>query len=215
MTIMENTMPEIRTVTGVAAETLGSDLVPCWRVQTTDGGGLIHEVLMPQTTLAWRAAEYGIDPADTTTLLDVILHEPFLPDLDDPDAAAADPAAKAGMTVPARQAHGRTRKGDPEPVRLRNALTIADARTAHLMRIAAIKDTVRVDTPGGKGASNPLQQIHDTPVDPALVAKLAGRVDQARRRYRGERIPRNPQPDLPVDDTVQRRARAMKETGRA
>lgn len=215
MTIKEPAVADIRTVTTVVSEQVGPEAVPCWRVRTTDTLGRETEHIFPHVTLAWRAAEYGIDPTDTATLLDVILHEPFLPDLEDPDAAAADPAAKAGMTVPARQAHGKTRKGDPEPVRLRNANTIADARVAHLLRINAIKAQVRIDAPAGKGADNPLQQIHDTPVDPAVVAQLAVRVDETRRRYRGERIPRTPQPATPVDDSVQRRARAMKEESRA
>lgn len=207
---VESATPEV-----FAAGKDGEEEAVCWRVIVKDASGSGHTHVFPADTLAWRAAEYGIDPTDTQTLLDIVLHEPFLPDLDDPEAAAADPAAKAGMTVPARKANGRTRKGDPEPVRLRNANTIADARTAHLMRINAIKDTVRVNAPGGKGTPNPLQQIHASVIDPVLVADLTGRVDQARRRYRGERIPRNPQPDLPVDETATRRAHAMKETGRA
>lgn len=215
MITQEAAVPEIRTVTNVVPETHGSEQVPCWRIQTTDGDGRTHDTILPQVTLAWRAAEYGIDPADTATLIDLILHEPFLPNLEDPNAAAADPAAKAGMTVPARRANGRTRKGDPEPVRLHNANTIADARAAHLLRINAIKNTVRIEAPAGRGADNPLRQIHDTVVDPTVVARLVDRVDAARRKYRGERIPRTPQPDVPFDDTVHRRARAMKEAPRA
>lgn len=34
--------------------------------------------IMPPDTLALRAGEYGLDPADTALLLDVVLHEPFL-----------------------------------------------------------------------------------------------------------------------------------------
>lgn len=211
-------MPRIMTVESATAEvvfTEEGEEVTCWRVIAKDatGAGVTH--IFPHATLAWRAAEYGIDPADTEALLDVILHEPFLPDLDDPDEAAQDPAARAGMTVPARKARGRIRKGDPVPVRLHNADTIADARQAHLMRIDAIKDTVRIDVPAGKDRDHPLKPIHDTPVDPAKVTDFAGRVDEARRKHRGERIPRNPQPDVPVDETVTRRTREMKEANRA
>lgn len=179
----EATVPDIRTVTDVATERLGSEAVPVWRVRTADAEGHIHEHIFPHVTLAWRAAEYGIDPADTQALLDVILHEPLLPDLDDPSEAAKDPAALAGMTVPARQARGPVRKGDPVPVRLHNADTIDDARTAHLLRISAIKSTVRVDPP--ERGPNPLKPILDTAVDPAQVADFASRVDQTRRRLRG------------------------------
>lgn len=34
--------------------------------------------MFPASTLAWRAAEYGIDPSDSQTLLDVVLHEPHM-----------------------------------------------------------------------------------------------------------------------------------------
>lgn len=206
-------MPDIRTVTEVVTEILGTDSTPCWRVRSTDAQGRIHEHIFPEVTLTWRAAEYGIDPADTATLLDIVLHEPFLPDLDDPDEAAKDPAAKAGLTVPARIANGRVREGDPVPARLHNAATIDDARTAHLLRITEAKKQRRVDPPAGK--QNPLQSILDTVIDPAQVADFAERVDQTRRRLRGERIPRTSQPAAPLDDAAIRRAREMKEADRA
>jgi hypothetical protein len=213
MTPREATVPDIRTVTDVATERLGSENVPCWRVRAADASGNIHETIFPEVTLAWRAAEYGIDPTDTALLLDVILHEPFLPDLDDPDEADKDPAARAGMTVPAREDRGQVRKGDPIPVRLYNADTIDQAREAHLMRIEAVKQQRRIDVPADR--QNPLKPIHDTAVDPVQVADFASRVDQTRRRLRGERIPRNPQPAPPTDDTAARRALEMKEANRA
>ncbi len=206
-------MPEIRTVTDVVTERLGSEGVPVWRVRTADAAGAIHEHIFPHVTLTWRAAEYGIDPTDTATLLDIVLHEPFLPDLDDPDEAAKDPAAKAGLTVPARRANGRIREGDPIPARLQNAVTIDDARTAHLLRIAEIKKQRRVGSP--ERGQNPLRPILDTVVDPAQVAEFTNRVDQSRRRLRGERIPRAQQPAIPADDTAVRRALEMKEAHRA
>lgn len=204
-------MPDIRTVTEVASSTEG--VTPCWRVRTINPAGATAEHIFPKSTLAWRAAEYGLDPADTELLVDIILHEPFLPDLDDPDEADKDPAAKAGMTVPAREARGRVRKGDPVPVRLRNADNIADARAAHLMRIDAIKTKTRIDPPAGR--QNPLKPIHDAVVDGTQVADFANRVDQARRKARGERIPSTEQPTVPTDDTAARRALEIKEAHRA
>ena len=204
-------MPRIMTVESATADLVGD--TDCWRVIVKDGTGAGYNHVFPVSTLAWRAAEYGIDTTDTETLLDVILHEPHLPDLDDPDEAAKDPAARAGMTVPSPISHGRVRKGDLVPVRLHNALTIDDARAAHLMRINAIKTTVRIDLPTGK--PSPLKPIHDAGVDPAKVADFAKRVDETRRRIRGERIPKNPQPTVPIDDSVKRRALEMKEANRA
>lgn len=206
-------MPDIRTVTEVVTELIGTDSTPCWRVRSTNAQGRVHEHIFPEVTLTWRAAEYGIDPTDTATLLDIVLHEPFLPNLDDPDEATKDPAARAGLTVPARTANGRVRKGDPIPVRLHNADTIEQARQAHLMRIDAVKNDVRVNAPSGR--QNPLQPILDTVIDPVTVADYTTRVDAARRRLRGERIPRNPQPSIPADESATRRALEMKEANRA
>lgn len=46
-----------------------------WAVAMTasDGTRMMH--VFPPETLNWRAAEYGIDPEDSQTLLDVVLHE--------------------------------------------------------------------------------------------------------------------------------------------
>lgn len=53
--------------------------------------GLPHRQTFPVDTLEWRAAEYDIDPADTDTLLDMVLSEPFLdPDPDDPALSLFD-----------------------------------------------------------------------------------------------------------------------------
>ena len=55
---------------------------PVWvafGTQTDDDGTMVpymHQ--FPCDTLEWRAAEYGIDPADVDTLLDIVLAEPYL-----------------------------------------------------------------------------------------------------------------------------------------
>lgn len=40
-------------------------------------GPILHGHAFPMETLDWRAAEYDIDPADTHTLLHIILYEPW------------------------------------------------------------------------------------------------------------------------------------------
>lgn len=45
---------------------------------TKDGATVRTAYIFPRDTLEWRAAEYGIDPADTETLLDIVLYEPHL-----------------------------------------------------------------------------------------------------------------------------------------
>ncbi|MER7814553.1 hypothetical protein [Streptomyces sp. NPDC096153] len=208
-------MPEIRTVTDVVTDHLGPDRVECWRVRTLTPTGHVHEHIFPTTTLEWRSAEYGIDPEDTETLLDVILHEPFLPDLDDPAAAAEDPAVKAGMTAAGPAARGLAGRGAVVPVRLHNAATIDDARTAHLMRIQAVKDKIHVKAPSGK--QSPLKRIHDAGVDRSRVAAFAEVVDEARRQHRRDQLPPEPA-TVPIDDAAERRLvtiRSQKESARA
>lgn len=49
-------------------------------VDRTDDDGVVTRMahLIPKEAMEWRAAEYGIDPADTDTLLDIVLHEPHV-----------------------------------------------------------------------------------------------------------------------------------------
>jgi len=46
---------------------------------TDDEGKTVRTAyIFPKDTMEWRVAEYGIDPADTQTLLDIILFEPHV-----------------------------------------------------------------------------------------------------------------------------------------
>lgn len=69
-------MPEPIHITAVATLDVGGR--PCWAVHQRRGDGSNHVHVFPPETLAWRAIEYGIDPADTDTLLELILHEPHM-----------------------------------------------------------------------------------------------------------------------------------------
>lgn len=92
-----------------------------WLVHTTktytDGVSRPSCHAFPKDTLEWRAAEYGLDPADVETLLDIVLVETYL--------------------LPEEWAVG---------VRLADALTVAEARDAHLSRIAKAKLRLRIST---------------------------------------------------------------------
>jgi len=51
-----------------------------WHIPVTftdDTGQVVRRELdvIPEDTLEWRAAEYGIDPADTATLMDIVIAE--------------------------------------------------------------------------------------------------------------------------------------------
>lgn len=187
---------------------------PCWAVDMMKPDGTPHRHVFPKDTLAWRAAEYGIDPADTEQLMDIVLHEPWAPHPDDALTAAEDPVLAAGMLAPAVASRGTVAAGDPVPTTLYTARTTAEAREAHLMRISYAKARVRVTGPQGKGGSSPLGKILDTAIDPQDVAARAAWVDANRRRLQGEQVPEEPR--LPIDQTAVRRAIASdKEATRA
>lgn len=75
--------------------------------------------VFPTDTLEWRAAEYGIDPSDVDTLMDIILAEPYLTDQ-----------------------HWATGS------QLHDADTIDQARADHIARCAAVKLAHRMSTRG-------------------------------------------------------------------
>ena len=57
---------------------------PLWGIWAVNSGGGTGVIIFPHSTLEWRSAEYGIDPEDLDTILDVILHVGAAPDPDDP-----------------------------------------------------------------------------------------------------------------------------------
>jgi hypothetical protein len=94
-----------------------------WRIALTitadDGTStrLLH--LLPLDAMEWRAAEYGIDPADTATLLDIVIAEPHL-----------------------------TREDWASGTTLHDAPDIDTARRDHLARCAVVKLRHRLSTRG-------------------------------------------------------------------
>lgn len=118
--------------------------VPRWAVHHIDQDGQGGGYVFPKDMLEWRAAEYGI--SDVDELLDMVLHEPHLPETPDRD----DAALRAGLVT--------STTTDAEPITLFNARSTADALTAHRLRIADTK-LVRAHVRGpGKGA-DPLDTI--------------------------------------------------------
>ena len=73
--------------------------------------------IFPKDILEWRAAEYGIDPSDVDTLLDIVITEPYL--------SAEDWVG---------------------PKLYDEGVTTEEARAAHLARCAKVKLTHRVST---------------------------------------------------------------------
>lgn len=96
------------------------------RVTTLDDGSKeLGVYVMPLDTLEWRAAEYGIDPSDVDTLMDVVLAEHHL----------------------TPEEHGHV------PV-LFTADTVDEARRAHLAACAAAKLRCRISTRGSDHVLN-------------------------------------------------------------
>lgn len=139
-------MPEQYRVLSVDRITIGP--TECWQVrqQRSDGH---HITIFPTSALEWRAAEYDIDPGSPDGLeqiIDILLHEPFVPD--PIEHRRADPAAAKGLTAPSTQAIHGLSIGETAPVTLHNAPDRATARAAHLERIAHTKRTRVVVTAG-------------------------------------------------------------------
>jgi hypothetical protein len=85
---------------------------PCWFVTMTDDDtGVLYGHVFPQYTLAARIAEYDLDPDDLDAVLDIVLHEPHMPNVMDEDPAVLALAAEANVTCVAadvaRDAHQR------------------------------------------------------------------------------------------------------------
>lgn len=116
----------------------------------------------PKDTLEWRAAEYGIDPADTDALLDIVLAEPFL---------------MPGDFTPGESLH--------------DAPDIEAARRAHLRRCAQGKLRARLSTRAGKSArslsSGPaaLSVIKEnSPMEEVVLREKRRFVAEQRQQYR-------------------------------
>jgi hypothetical protein len=138
--------------------------------------------VFPKFTLEQRAAEYGFDPADVETLLDVVLHEQFV---HSPGGEIEDAAAAQGMLSPALVSNGAARRGQMVPTDLFNAPTIKHARDAHLVRVAHAKKTRGRVHPPAKGP-DPLDRIRaEHGITRAGVASRARGVDLHRRALRG------------------------------
>ncbi|MFE9064940.1 hypothetical protein [Streptomyces violaceusniger] len=194
-------MPVEYTITGVA-EDAERDL---WHVTYQNTAGELRHHVFPKNTLEWRAAEYGIDPGDVDTLLDIVLHEPHAPHPDDRLSADDDPAVAAGLFSPAPASRGTVRAGDPVPTTLYTAETVEQAREAHLLRIQHTKaNRVRISAP--KGRKDPFDAIRQRGIDPERVAAMRDHVDRTRRRLRGEQL--SDRVGLPIDPGIARRANA-------
>lgn len=149
---------------------------PLWGVYRVRPDGGTHLHVIPQSAFEWRSAEYGIDPEDLDTLLDVILHEPWIPDPHDA-LSLADPAAVAVL----QETHGLPTCWTP-------GVPPADRLQAHLARIDAVKThRVCMEPEQQQMRQDALLYVGSdrvAPVDPLEPIKTLTRLDPLRVRAR-------------------------------
>ncbi|SDI50604.1 hypothetical protein SAMN05421505_16112 [Sinosporangium album] len=150
---------------------------PIWCVyQVAPASGMHIQHAFPHSAFEWRCAEYGLDPDDLDTLLDVVLYEPYLPDLGDL-FAWQDPAAAAILEA-TRELPTCWTPGVSDETRLQ----------AHLERIAVAKrhrvlitSAPRTDR---QGALDYVGARRTAPPDPLAPIKEQTRLDPVRVRSR-------------------------------
>ncbi|SEU46642.1 hypothetical protein [Nonomuraea wenchangensis] len=137
----------------------------------------IHHAL-PHTLFEWRAAMHGIDPDDTATLLDVALHEPYLPAAD--DMFASDDPSAASVLAETRGLPTWQTPGVPDADRLAACLAQIEAVKTHRVRLEAAPLTARLKALVYVGSDRALA---DDPLEPVTsLMRLDPVRVQARRQ---------------------------------
>lgn len=113
--------------------------------------------VFPKDILEWRAAEYGIDPADRGTLLDIVLVEPYL--------------------TPEEWATG---------YQLHDAPDISTARADHIARCAQAKLRLRISTRGA-GKEHLARVRDESHMDDEVLSVKREHVAHLRRQAAAER----------------------------
>ncbi|PZG20593.1 hypothetical protein [Nonomuraea aridisoli] len=132
--------------------------------------------MLPNTEMEWRCAEYGIDPDDLDTLLEIALYEPHLPSPDDP--LAWQNAACAALL---EEIHGLPTCWTP-------GVPDVERRAAHLARIDAVKrHMVRIEDAPHSDRAAALAYVgsaRTAPEDPLAPLRQGVRLDPARVQSR-------------------------------
>lgn len=146
---------------------------PLWCIyQFQPAAGVeIHHAL-PHSMLEWRCALYGLDLDDVATLLDVVLHEPYIPDGDDVFAlrdASAAAVLKATHGLPTCWT-----PGVPDEERRAAYLARISAVKAHRVRLEAAPQLLRAEALAFVGSGRA------APVDPLEPITSLIRLDPVR-----------------------------------
>ncbi|WP_199546584.1 hypothetical protein [Streptomyces sp. N35] len=128
-------MPETWTVETVAEKKIGD--TPCWQFRLLRPDGRPHIHTIPMAALDRYAAEYDMNPTDTDSLLEILLHEPHMPMTDEADGTPqryADPGPtlwEAESTRAAREAHLSRVKTCPVRIDVRGSRAVDTIRATH------------------------------------------------------------------------------------
>ncbi|MEV6154908.1 hypothetical protein AB0L53_31665 [Nonomuraea sp. NPDC052129] len=145
---------------------------PSWGVVKVDPSGARILHAFPHSTLEWRAAEYGIDPEDIDTLLEVILYEPWIPREDD----------LLAMVHPEASAILRDTRGMPDC--WTPGVSDSDRLAAHLARIQAVKNYAvlqkKASVADRQAALDFVGSTRVAPPDPLDPIKTTTRLDPIR-----------------------------------
>lgn len=154
---------------------------------TLDDGSIVRgRHVFPDDTMEWRAAEYGIDPADTETLLDMVLWEPHLPDPDRPELLLHDaPDIDSAREYHLKRIAGRKGRpgkpqtpGQPDPIR-------EQIKAASRMNQSALElKKVMVDE-GRKARGMERAALARMATEPVTEAQRVARLEAALTRPRG------------------------------
>jgi hypothetical protein len=109
-----------------------------FRVHLRRDDGLLHGYAFPADTIVWRAAELGLDPEDVDTILDVVLHEPFITTAANPTTETRSQARAVHL---ARVTDAKSRvviHQHPQNARTADPLDIIRRHTTHPDRIREI-----------------------------------------------------------------------------
>lgn len=135
-------VPQKRTVVEVtnSAKSTGAD--PYWLVRVDVEGAMPWIYAFPHETLIYRSAEYGVDPSDADTLLDIVIHEHhFELSADDPTFLYNTDEKTAREAHLARVAEAKTRVSHVDPDNLLD--TIRGKHDPADPRFAKYRDKVR------------------------------------------------------------------------
>lgn len=119
-----------------------------WSIRVRHSDGVVFNYHMPHITWAARAAEYGLDPDDIDTLLDVCLHEHEFAGLDEthPDFVYSNAEERAREALLSRIAEAKKTNLIVDPDNLLQAIRdhhshtpYAEFHRAHRERVQAIR----------------------------------------------------------------------------